>query len=371
MTPEDLREQIPATNDVAYFNTGASGPHTRRVLDAMAECQREHGVESPAGDGMGMYAYAGDVHADARAAAAEFVGADEGEIGLVPSTTDGVNVVADGLDWNEGDVVVKTDLEHPAGFLPWRRLRDRWGIEVRTLETDHGRLDLDDVADAVEDAKLLCLSSISWNFGTRLPIEEITEIAHDAGTLVLVDAVQSVGQEPIDVDDWDVDFLAGASHKWLLGPWGAGFLYVDGEVLDRLRPGRVGARSVVDPNGDGLEYEPTASRIELSTMAVAPYAGLIAGIETIEDVGFETLRGEIERLTDRLKAATDRPLLSPKHYESGLVSFSANDPNALVERLGEEGIVIRSIPDPGCVRASVHAFNTDEEIDALAEALSQ
>ena len=371
MTPTELREMVPATENVAYFNTGASGPHTTRVLDAMAECQHAHGVESPAGEGMGMYAYAGAVHAEARSTAAAFVGANEDEIGLVPSTTDGINVVADGIDWNEGDVVVKTDLEHPAGFLPWRRLRERWGIEVRTLETENGRLDLDEVAEAVEDARLICLSTISWNYGTRLRIEEITELAHDAGTLVLADAVQSVGQERIDVTEWGVDFLAGASHKWLLGPWGAGFLYVDSDVLDDLRPGRVGARSVVNPSGDGLEYEPSASRIELSTMAVTPYSGMIAAIETIEELGFDALQSEVERLTDRLKANVDRPVMSPEQYESGLVSFEADDPDAVVERLADEGIVIRSIPNPGCVRASVHAFNSDEEIDALAEALSE
>jgi selenocysteine lyase/cysteine desulfurase len=114
--------------------------------------------------------------------------------------------------------VVRTDLEHPAGVLPWTLAHQRHGVERRVLETDQGHLDTDDVKDAVEGARLVCLSSISWNYGTRLPVAEVVEIAHDAGAEVLVDAVQSVGQVDVDVEAWGADYVAAVSHKWLLGP---------------------------------------------------------------------------------------------------------------------------------------------------------
>lgn len=369
MAVPELRQSIPATESVTYLNTGASGPVPEPVADAIDACQRYHGTDAALEEGMGMYSYAGEVHDEARGAAAEFVGADPGEIALLPSTTDGVGAVADGLNWEPGDVVVRTDLEHPANIVPWEQVAEATDIEIRVLPTDRGRVDLDEVKALVEDAKLLSFSSMSWNYGTRLPVEEMTEIAHDAGALTLVDAVQSVGQEPIDVSEWNTDFLAGAGHKWLLGPWGAGFLYVGEDVVDQLRPVRSGARGVETIDGE-YEFLPTAKRLEPSTMAVAPYAGLTQAIERTQEIGMTTIQSEIERLTDRLKAAVeDERRVSPDAYETGLVSFRDTDPEATVDALAEEGLLLRNVPDPGVVRASVHAFNTEEEIDALAAQL--
>ena len=364
LSPADLRADIPATDDVAYFNTGASGPSPRRVVDAICEGQAAHAYDSPGG--AGMYPAAYDQFDRTREAVADLLGANPDEIALTQSTTDGVNLIAGSLDWQPGDVVVRTDVEHPGGILPWRRLEDTHGVEVRVVGNDQGSFDLDDFADAVADARLVCLSSLAWNYGTQLPVEEVTALAHEAGARVIVDAVQSPGQMPVDVADWNVDFLAGAGHKWLLGPWGAGFLYVDEDALDAVHPQRVGGRSVVESTAHDYEFEPTAARLEVSTKSVASYAGLEAAIRTIGDVGIDTVQARIRELTDRLKAGLpDDALVSPRGYESGLVSFRVDDPEAFVERVKAEGIVIRQLPYPDCVRASVHVFNTPAEIDAL------
>jgi selenocysteine lyase/cysteine desulfurase len=368
MDPETLRADIPAVDNCVYLNTGASGPSPRRVVDAVTDFQRHHKFDAPCGDG--MYEVAMEERERARDAIAGFLGAAPAEIALTRNTVEGINHVATSIDWEPGDVVVRTDLEHPAGELPWERLADLHGIKVRELHTERGRLDRDALTEAVADARLLCLSSLSWNYGTRLPIADIVDIAHDAGTKVLVDAVQSPGQVPVDVTEWGADFVAGSGHKWLLGAWGSGFLYVDSGALEELQPQRIGYFSIDwEAESEGYTYAPDASRFELGTTALGPYVGLAESVAIFEELGLDTVHSRIERLTDRLKEGLGERLLSPREYESGLVTFAAEDPDETAQRVSEAGVQIRSIPEPHACRASVHVFNTAEDVDRLLEAL--
>ena len=367
MDPADLRAAIPACERGVYFNTGASGPAPRNVVEATSDFLEHHEYVAPVEEG--AYPAAFDTFDRTRERVASFVGAYPDGVALTESTADGIARVAAAIDWSPGDVVVRTDLEHSAGVVPWWNLREQ-GVEVRVLDTEAGRIDLDALGDAVADARLLCCNSITWNYGTRLPIAEIVEIAHEHDTLVLVDGVQSPGQVPVDVGAWGADFVAGAGHKWLLGPWGAGFLHV-GEVAERLTPGVASYRSVADATAEesALDLAAGARRFEVGTTSPAPYRGLIEAMDTIEAIGYGTITDRIERLTDRLKAGLGDRLLSPRDYESGLVTFTAEDPEGLVDRLADEGVHIRSLPDPEAVRASVHVFNTAADVDALLDAL--
>lgn len=369
MTPEDLRADIPAVDEGVYLNTGASGPAPRRVVEATAGAVESHEYDAPVGEG--AYPYAFDTFEDARAAFAAFLGAGAAEIALTQSTADGIARVATALDWSAGDVVVHTDLEHSAGLLPWWFL-ERRGVERRVLATDEGRLDLDALSDAVADARLLCLNSITWSHGTRLPIAEVVEIAHEADCRVLVDAVQSPGQTPVDLPAWGADFAVGASHKWLLGPWGAGWLYLNGDRTAGVEPPTASYRSVEDPSAAEPRLKETAARFEVGTTSPAPYVGAVEAMAVVDEVGMGRITGRIERLTDRLKSGLGDLLRSPRGYESGLVTFDApagEAPEAFVERAREAGVVVRSLPVPEACRASVHVFNDADDIDALLDLL--
>jgi cysteine desulfurase / selenocysteine lyase len=368
MDHETLRADIPALERSDYFNTGAGGPSPRRVVDAIESALEAHEYEAPAkGD---VYAAAATSYESARIAVADLLGVSPSEIALTQSTTDGINRVAGAIEWREGDVVVRTDLEHAAGILPWRRLERKHGVEVRVLETERGRIDLDDFKAALEDATLFVLSSITWTHGTRFPVREAVDIAHDAGAAVLVDAVQSPGQTAVDVQEWGADFVVGAGHKWLLGPFGAGFLAVRDGVEVECVPSAIGYRSVVDPDAHDYEYAPGAGRFEVGTTSPAIYAGLEEAIRLHEELGADAVESRIETLTDRLKdSLDDEQLLSPRAFESGLVTLDVDDPEATVARLADRGIVVRSLPYPDALRVSVHAFNTRAEIDRLLEAL--
>ena len=368
MDPETLRAEMPALDDGVYLNTGASGPSPRRVVDAAADFERRQQYDAPCDEG--MYPVAFEAMDSARERVAGLLGADPGEIALTDSTTEGINHVAAALDWNPGDAVVRTDLEHPAGELPWARLHRRHGVEVRELSTDRGRLDRDELKGAVDGARLVCLSSLTWTHGTRLPVGDVVEIAHDAGAKVLVDAVQSVGQVPVDVESWGADFVAASGHKWLLGLWGGGFLYVDDDTLSDMDPAHIGYASVEDPAaGESYTLHPEARRFELGTTAVSPYVALETAIETMEAIGLDTVEDRIARLTDRLMAGLGDRLVSPPDARSGLVTFEAEGPEATVDRLADAGVHIRSLPHPEACRASVHAFNTAEDVDRLLDAL--
>ena len=366
MTPRELRADVPALRDAAYFNFGAHGPSPEYVVEAASEFIAEHEYGSATTD---PYGHAFDTYESVRERIAAFVGAEADEIALTESTTDGINRIAGAVDWEPGDVVVRTDLEHPAGILPWKRL-EREGVEVRVLETEDGRVDREEYAEAVADARLVCFSAITWTHGTRLPVADLVEVANEAGAFTLVDAVQSPGQGPFDVSAWGADAVAAAGHKWVLGPWGAGFLYVDREAADDLAPRTVGYRSVEDPNGDAIEYKEGAKRFEVGSTTAAAHVGLAEALDAIDAVGLDAIESRIESLTDRLKdGVPEDRLLSPRAFESGLVTIDVDDPDATVERLAERDIVVRALPHPSAIRASVHAVSTEAEIDRLVDAL--
>ena len=367
MTPRELRADIPALREATYLNFGAHGPSPRYVVDAAASFLADHEYGAATND---PYDVAFETYERLRERIASFVGADAEEIALTESTSDGIVRIASTVEFEPGDVVVRTDIEHPAGVLPWQRL-EQDGVEVRVVETNGGRVDPDAFADAVSDATLACFSALTWTHGTALPVRELAEIAADAGAFTLVDAVQLPGQRPMDVTEWNVDAVAAAGHKWLLGPWGSGFLYVNRDSAAELRPRATGYRSVTSPASPEIEYRAGAMRFEVGSTSPAPHVGLVEAIEAIDDVGVETIEGRIEALTDRLKSGIDdERLLSPREFESGLVSVVVDDPGAAIDRLAERGIVVRSLPAPEAIRVSVHGVSTEAEIDAVVNELN-
>lgn len=370
MNPLDLRTQIPITSECAFFNTGASGPSPTPVLDAATGFITHHKTIAPYTDG--MYPHADSAYESSRETIATHLGTAPENIALTESTTDSIGMVAGAIDWQPGDVIVRTDTEHPAGVLPWERAARVHGATVEVLETDAGVIDREQFTDAVADARVVCFSSLVWSYGNRVPVRELVEIAHDHDTFVIVDAVQSAGQMAVDLSEWGADVVAGSGHKWLLGPWGSGYLYVDPDSIDQLHPQQVCYRGVVDPNTPAYELKPNALRFERSTASPAPHVGMAAGIELIESIGLDTVESRIESLTDRLKSQLpEERLYGPRSYHSGLVSFDVDNPDATVETLKQQGFILRSIPDIDAIRVSVHVFNTEDEVDRVAAAISE
>ena len=187
-SPAELRAAVPALTDGIYMNAGASGPAPEPVIETTEGFVRHHEAAAPMAEG--CYPSAFDTFEETRETVADFLGAAAAEIALTQSTADGISRVAASIDWEPGDVVVRTDLEHSAAVLPWWNL-EREGVEVRVLETEGGRIDRGAYREAVADARLVCFNSITWNYGTRLPVADLVGIAHDAGAQVPGDCTAS------------------------------------------------------------------------------------------------------------------------------------------------------------------------------------
>ncbi|NNJ24630.1 aminotransferase class V-fold PLP-dependent enzyme [Alienimonas chondri] len=367
-----LRAQMPVTERYAYFDHAAVAPLPAPAAAAMAEYAadfRDHGdVHWPK--------WRGRVEV-VRRRFAELLNARQEEIAVIRSTTEAIGLVAEGIDWREGDNVVVPACEFPSNLLPWRNLASR-GVEVREVAAENEQLDPAKVRDACDArTRVVAASWVAYATGWRNDPADLCQIAHDAGALFLLDAIQGLGVLPLDVGAVPIDFVCADGHKWLLGPEGAGVLYVRQERLSELRPLLVGWNSVQNAGNYGsseLELKETAARYEGGTYATACAAGLASSLDLLAPIPpaerGERLLAITDRLVDGLTSAACA-IASNHRYDrrSGIVSFTPPDgeSDGCAKRLLNEGIVVRV--RHGRVRAAPHLYTSNEEVDRLVAAL--
>jgi selenocysteine lyase/cysteine desulfurase len=252
---------MPASGQWAYFDHAAVSPLTLPAAAALSAW-----TENILANGDTNWLDSHRAVEQTRATAARLIGADTHEIALVPNTTVGLNLVAEGLDWRPGDNVVTLADEFPSNVYPWMNLGPR-GVETRRVETDaSGRVDLARLAAACDArTRVVAVSWVGYATGFRHDVERIAEIAHDRSALFVLDAIQGLGVFPLDVSKTPIDALAAGGQKWLLSPEGAGIAYIRREHLDRLRPFGLGSHSVVhesDYTRIELNLKPSAARYE-------------------------------------------------------------------------------------------------------------
>ncbi|CAN0348010.1 unnamed protein product, partial [Ectocarpus sp. 4 AP-2014] len=240
---------------------------------------------------------------ETRQKAARLMGASSDEVALVHSTTEGINLVAEGLDWREGDNVVVLADEFPSNLYPW--MQQAWrGVETRTVPTDQGRLDLDALRGACDDrTRVVSVSWVGYASGYRQPIEAIADIAHSAGALFFLDAIQGLGVFPLDLAQAPIDFLAADGHKWMLGPEGAGVAYIRQQHLERLRPLGVGWNSVEGAGNFGkieLKLKRTAARYEGGSANMIGHIALGASLDLLMAQPTADVAAAILDITDYL-----------------------------------------------------------------------
>ena len=374
------RKMFPALsgNSYAYLNSGGSGPPSRETISAMREA--DDLCSGPAYlEGTDFYAHQHNLYARARETVGRLVNAAPHDLALTQSTTHGMNLGAFALDWEAGDEVVSSRSEHPGCLVPLHALEKRYGVRLKLIEPPI-------TAEKVERAmtpktRLVAISHVDWTTGEVLPLEEISALARNRGALTLVDGAQSVGNIPVDVPATGVDMYAFTGHKWVLGPEGMGAFYV--------RPGleaestSLGFASLSDPSAFDAEggyeeyFHEGARRFEASTMSPALAAGFAAASGVVYErgpEGFAEIRRRADLLVGLLKEIPRITLRSPSSAQSGLVSFEISDvaPKEAAEQLLSQEFVVRFIPEPyPYVRASTHLFNTEEELESLAAAVSK
>jgi selenocysteine lyase/cysteine desulfurase len=341
---------------LAFLNAGTEGPLPGRAADAV-RARIELKVRSGR-CGKPYFEGLMELATRARASYAQVLGCGEGEVALTGSTTDGVNTVLAGLDLRAGDEIVTSDEEHPGLLAPLGRARRRHGVEVKVVP-------FAEVADAASPStRLIACSHVSWVSGRVADVRALTAI----GVPVLLDAAQALGAIPVDVQALGCDFYAGSGQKWLCGPEGSGCLYVRPDRLDELLVPWPGYGSLSDPQ-HALESEPAegARRFDHGFPSGVRSAWTLASLDVLAEAGWDWIHARAADLAHRLaERLTELGLVVWPRGRSTLVSWEVEDPQTEVERLAAQGFIVRSIPRAGLVRASVGAWSSEEELDALA-----
>lgn len=375
-----IRQEMPAATSRIYLNNGTFGPMPVGVVAAMQERLQ---YELRNGRlGTEAFEMMRSVYGEARARVAHLLNADVEEIALTDNTGEGMNVVSHGLNWHEGDEVITTNHEHISALAPLYQLRDRYGIVI--CVADLGPLADHPVVGAIEQlitprTRMIVLSHITWTTGVVLDVTTVTRLGHERGIPVLIDGAQSAGDIAIDVKALGVDFYAIPMQKWLCGPDGTGALYVNRESLRYIAPTYVGYWSVKHEPGIEWELADYAQRFEVGGRQTAALAGQATVLTWMDEVvGYEWMFERIKTLSaytyNALKKIPTIEMLTPQAGMSGLISFRLGDLDVteVVQKLHDaHNIYIRNIPSNNSLRVSTGFYNTEEEIDTLAQALKE
>ncbi len=362
-----FRSQFPVTATWAFLDHAAVAP-----LPAPSVAALHDYAQSLAANGVAAFREWAARIAHVRQLSAKLINAPHADdVYFVPNTTHGISVVAEGFPWQPGDNVVLAAEEYPANQYPWMNLAHR-GVEVRTVPSRGNRIRIDDVRAAMNDrTRVFTASSVEFSSGFRHDLDSLGELCRERGVFFFVDAIQSLGVFPLDVQRTPIDALAADGHKWLLGPEGAGIGFLRREWVERLHPIGVGAFSVVNPwafSTIDFTLKPHAGRWEGGAYNMPGITAFGASLELLLSVGTENVRRRVIELTDYL---CDRavPLgwsvfsSRAESEKSGIVSLThpTLPPNEVLSRCKAAGVAVNS--RAGRVRVSPHAYNTEDEID--------
>jgi selenocysteine lyase/cysteine desulfurase len=375
---EELRRrEFPICARKIYCAHAADAPLPRRVAEAMWES-----IERASSDAR-QYELELENIAETRSAVARFIGAHLDEISFTGPTSSGLNAIANGLDWASSDEVVCYLDDYPANVYPWLAL-ERHGVRPVLLEAAH----IGEITAAIVErsltkrTKLVALASANFCSGYRIDLEGIGALCAERDILFSVDAIQTLGAFPIPLEG--IDFLSAGAQKWMLGPSGAGILYVKKSRRDLLRPTTIGGWNVQSRNFIAqreINYAPGGQKFEPGAYTHCVIAGLRAAVELLLEAGPAQISEKILSLTRKLEleiAPIGFEFLSPneENHRSGMLTF--RHPKIPSDRLFEALVKSDAVvslrfdrQERGWLRVSPHFYNTFDEIAKVAEVLIQ
>lgn len=358
MDPSAFRAQFPVLEHCTYLNAGTEGPVPERAINAARGRIELEGRQARSGK---PYLNAVlEQAASTRAGYAEVLGCGTDDVALTGSTTDGVNTVLAGLDLRPGDEIVTSDQEHPGLLAPLGRARRNRGVEIRVVP-------FAEVAGEVgPSTRLVACSHVSWATGQVVDTEALAA----TGASVLLDAAQALGALPVRPAEIGCDFYACSGQKWLCGPEGSGCLFVNPERTDELEIPWPSYLSLADAER-ALELEPAsgAARFDHGFPSPLRSSWVLAALGVLREAGWEWVYERAAKLAWKLaESLMERGIEVLPRGRSTLVSFRlpGRDSDREVERLAQEGVLVRSVPIyPNVIRASVGAWSSEEELDRL------
>ena len=354
----------------AYLNHASTGPLPMRTRRALAEWDllRSEPWRIATADQFGVLARS-------RELSARMIGAAPDEIALMVNTTYGLNVAASSLPLQAGDVVVTPDREFPANVYPWMALARRQGLEYRRVPNVGRLADEAALIRALDEPRVraLSVSWVSFETGLKLDLQRLGAACRERRIWFVVDAIQGVGTAPIDVHACHVDFLACGGQKWLLSPWGTGFVYIRRELVQQLEPHTVGWMAVRNSEDFTrlcdyeLSWFDNARKFEVITLPFQEFAGLNASLDLFESVGWARVHALIaERSAEIVRWAERQPgvtLVTPSDpsRRAGIVSLQVPNPEAASARLWAAGVP-HSLRE-GMIRLAPHFYTAPEQVE--------
>ena len=368
-------EVFPILKKLDFYNHAGVSPLPRASGQAMIDFVRQ--IETSAYVGSDWHARI----AGLRQSAATMLNCTKEEIAFIKNTSEGLNIVAAGLDWERGDRIVTTNVEYPANIYPWMEVARRYGVELVMVEESADRegrrmVTTERILEAAAHprTRLVTLSHVEFASGQRHDLATIGAFCRANNKLLCVDAIQSMGVIPIDVAAMKIDYLSADGHKWLLAPEAAGVFYCRKELLEKTRPLNVGWLNVVNAQ-DFSKYDytlrPDSGRFESGSLNVPGLLAFKESLELLLELGVENVGKRIRVLEDRLIAgvvAKGYMIASPREGEqwSTILSFaSAKHPaQEIVSKLKAEHRIELMVRH-GRVRFAPHFYNTEEQVDRL------
>ncbi len=370
------REEFPSLADAIYLNSASIGPlpeRTRRRLD-------EYGALRAAPHRMTDHDFFSELD-QARALTARLLNVTAGEIALAFNTSYGLNVAARGLPLERGDVVLASDREFPANVYPWMRLSERGVTLELTPVTAEGWPDEDHLVERMADprVRVLAVSLVQFSNGYKVDLARLSKRARETDTFLVVDAIQGLGVVPVDLQATPVDILSCGGQKWLLSPWGSGFVYVRKELIPAVQPVVMGwmAFEGTDDFTRLTDYDPTlrddARRYEMISLPFQDFAGFNTSLGLLLDVGIPAIAAHVAEVhAPVLDWAARRGITisSPvgKHG-SAIICVKVPEPAEAYKAIRAQGVVA-SVRE-GAIRLSPHLFNTADEMVRVTEMLER
>ncbi len=381
-----VRDETPGCSEVIHFNNAGAALMPRPVLDAtVGHLQLEAMI-----GGYEAADRAADKIQATYDAMSRLIGAEPDEIAVVENATRAFDMVFYAIPFQPGDRILTAMAEYSSNVISYYQVAAKTGAVVEVVPNDDsGQISVDALRDMIDDrVKLIAISHIPTNGGLVQPVEAVGKVAKDAGVLYLLDACQSVGQLPVDVHAIGCDMLSATSRKFLRGPRGVGFLYVRSDLIEQLEPPFLDNHAATWVDTDRYEIRSDARRFENWESNIAGKIGMGVAAEYALEIGVEAGWQRIQQLAaglrQRINAIPGAEVRDLGEVRCGIVSFTVDgvDPAAIMERLAEHRINVTTstvfstrfdMASRGIdqlVRASVHYYNTDEELDRFVEVLA-